>query len=276
MEQYLICLDIDGTLIGEDLIVSSRNQRALQTMITGGSSVFLVSGRMWYSAKAIATTIAPQVGVVASNGAVIDDGTTIRMTGLSSAIVQKLVRLSYQMNFDLFLFGQRKVYYTVTAPAYLGGDAGNRVHSPNREDYQQLTPFDAQLSEPVANGIVVDAQHPERLPWLRQSIRNCFGTTLKLSTSNVNNIELIPERVNKGIAIAQLQELTGIDAAHTVAIGDGENDLSMFAGIRYSVAMGNAAACVQRAAKHHTTDYQHDGVAAFLERHFLRTPAGHC
>ncbi|WP_338210891.1 HAD family hydrolase [Lactiplantibacillus paraxiangfangensis] len=269
LADYLICLDIDGTLVGADLVVSSRNRQALKMVLDAGAHVYLVSGRMWYAANVIAEDIDPRIGVVASNGAVIDTDGDIEMHGLSNQVVFKLVELSYRLNFSLFLFGQRQVYYTLTKPEYLSGDGFQRVHSPNLADYHQLTPLDHALDRPVANGIVVDTQHPERLPMLRHQLYNNLGSMLKLSTSNVTNIELIPNWVSKGGAIAQLQELTGVDAQHTVAIGDGENDLSMFAGIKYSVAMGNAAYCVQRAANYQTLDYRHDGVAAFLERELL-------
>lgn len=267
-DRYLICLDIDATLIGVDMKISPRNLAALRQAITQGALVYLVTGRMLYSGRVIAKDIAPAVQVVGSNGAVVATENGVHSTGLSAQIAAELTKLSLDADFPLFLFGQQKVYYTKTPPAYMVGDAGNRVHSSDPNDYQRLA-YDRLPDGPVANGIVIEESQPERLPAIRQRLADNFGARLQLSSSNVNNIELIPVGVDKGTAVAYLKQHYRIDDAHTVLFGDGANDVPMFSQGDYSVAMGNASETVKKAANFVTGDYREDGVARFLETQIL-------
>lgn len=52
----------------------------------------------------------------------------------------------------------------------------------------------------------------------------------------------------------------------TIAIGDDNNDLSMFEEVGYKVAMGNAIDIVKQKADEITLSNDEDGVAVFLEK----------
>ena len=65
--------------------------------------------------------------------------------------------------------------------------------------------------------------------------------------------------------------------AGTAVIGDGENDVDMFAQAGLSIAMGNADAAVKEAADFVTGSNEDDGVAAAIEWFVLggkRVPIG--
>ena len=54
-----------------------------------------------------------------------------------------------------------------------------------------------------------------------------------------------------------------------MAIGDGENDLSMFRVSGLKIAMGNSVAALKAQADHVTADHLHDGVARAIHRYIL-------
>jgi hydroxymethylpyrimidine pyrophosphatase-like HAD family hydrolase len=58
----------------------------------------------------------------------------------------------------------------------------------------------------------------------------------------------------------------GVAPSETAVIGDGANDVAMFARSGLSIAMGNAAAEVQQAADFVTAPNNRDGFAAAMER----------
>ena len=62
------------------------------------------------------------------------------------------------------------------------------------------------------------------------------------------------------LGVAATLERLGIDASEAIAFGDGENDLSMFAAVGTSVAMGNAQDTVKAAATYVTTAVDDDGI----------------
>lgn len=71
---------------------------------------------------------------------------------------------------------------------------------------------------------------------------------------------------NKGIAVKKLLEILGIKKEETIAIGDDNNDLSMFEQVGYKVAMGNAIDIVKENADEITLSNDEDGVAVYLEK----------
>lgn len=71
---------------------------------------------------------------------------------------------------------------------------------------------------------------------------------------------------NKGIAVKKMLEILNIKKEETIAIGDDNNDLSMFEQVGYKVAMGNAIDIVKEKADEITLSNDEDGVAVFLEK----------
>ena len=61
----------------------------------------------------------------------------------------------------------------------------------------------------------------------------------------------------------------GVPLAEIAAIGDGRNDVAMFERSGLSIAMGNAAPEVQRAADFVTDSNSEDGFAHAIERFIL-------
>ena len=71
---------------------------------------------------------------------------------------------------------------------------------------------------------------------------------------------------NKGIAVKKMLEILNIKKEEAIAIGDDNNDLSMFEQVGYKVAMGNAINIVKEKADEITLSNDEDGVAVFLEK----------
>ncbi|MGH3662436.1 MAG: HAD family hydrolase [Micromonosporaceae bacterium] len=72
--------------------------------------------------------------------------------------------------------------------------------------------------------------------------------------------------VSKGNGVALLARDLEVEASDVLVIGDGGNDLSMFAWAGRSVAMGQAPPEVQAAADEVTASVEEDGVALVLEQ----------
>ncbi len=93
---------------------------------------------------------------------------------------------------------------------------------------------------------------------------------LEVTTSVPNNLELNRLGADKGTGLLALCGALGIDPAETLAIGDGENDVSMLRAAGIGVAMKNACPEALAAADAVTElDNDHDGFAAALERYVL-------
>ncbi|HRF28178.1 MAG TPA: HAD family hydrolase [Candidatus Saccharibacteria bacterium] len=81
------------------------------------------------------------------------------------------------------------------------------------------------------------------------------------------HVQICDEFATKQHGVAKLQEILNISKAETLAIGDAENDLSLFASAKHKVAMGNAVPEVKRASTYITSPVNEDGWAKAME-HF--------
>lgn len=82
--------------------------------------------------------------------------------------------------------------------------------------------------------------------------------------------EFVPPGVSKGEALSELMARYGVGRDEVLAIGDGENDLSMFAVAGMSVVMADAPAAVRAQARALTGTCAEGGVARALEKLVLR------
>ena len=81
--------------------------------------------------------------------------------------------------------------------------------------------------------------------------------------------EVYSREASKGNALAALAGHLGIRQEETACIGDGENDLSMFASSGLKIAMGNAVESLKVQADHVTDPNNRDGAARAIERYIL-------
>jgi len=71
--------------------------------------------------------------------------------------------------------------------------------------------------------------------------------------------------VNKSVGIQKVLEYYGADAADTIAIGDGSNDIEMLDFCALGVAMGNAPDIVKQHADIVTDRIENDGLYKAFE-----------
>ena len=100
---------------------------------------------------------------------------------------------------------------------------------------------------------------PEMLYYVRNSLLSTHG--LRIISSASDNVEIMNPEVDKARALARVCEMYGTDLAHTIAIGDSENDLEMLEAVGMPVAMGNGNDQVKSIARMITKTNAEHGVA---------------
>lgn len=88
---------------------------------------------------------------------------------------------------------------------------------------------------------------------------------VEATVSNSGYLEVTASGVGKGSAVRIVANGAGVPLAQVMAIGDGENDLGMFAAAGVGVAVANASARVRRQADFVTRSNGDDGVALALD-----------
>lgn len=268
MEKHLIFMDIDGTLVDDTQNISDRTISTIQDLQENGNIFYLATGRMFASAQIIAHAIDNQVGIVASNGSIYSLDDQLIAHHLQPAVLAKIYQTIMPLNLSAFFFSDHQVFYTHTLPDYFRNSDHNRIASPDPNNYvfvanQQML---LEHASEIVNGIIIEDQNFKLLESAKTDLQSIDN--LNLSSSNKNNIELIPRHISKATAIAQIQQKLAIPSTQTIAFGDGKNDLEMFHQSGIAVAMGNSSTAIQHAANYVTTTNLDDGVAKFLNNYF--------
>ena len=260
--QWLVALDIDGTVIHEDETMSDHVVAAVGRARDAGHFVTLATGRSWESTLPIlrALDLEPEY-VVCANGAI----TMKRESGAEDGYRRELV--------ETFDPGPVLDSIRTGLPEgrFMVEDAtGYRLYTQGMQDWNmdnaKLVPFEELAKTPATRVVVVSPNHePEAFLKLIDSlglhqVSYAIGWTAWL--------DIAPDGVNKGTALERVRDLLGIPRERVFVAGAGRNDIEMFewAGeFGRAVAMGQAPDEVKAAATEVTADVVADGLVNPLD-----------
>lgn len=268
MDPYLIISDIDGTLAIDHQHVTPYTVDVLQQLMGLGHQFYVASGRMYNLAQSIANQVGETAKIIASNGAVYDfHGTRVHHL-LGEAALRTTAAVSLANGVTPVYFTDDAVYHLPDPPESIV--AGLQIFAPaeNNIAVHEVADVDELVSHAgeITNGLALNFTEPEALAKTMMAL--AASNQLHVSASDPTNIELIPQHVDKAVAIKELQTKTGIPASRTIVFGDGMNDLRMLQSAGVSVAMGNAVDAVKEAARFVTGTNKEDGLAHFLTEFF--------
>lgn len=254
----LILVDLDGTLLGADGLVSERNAGALRRASDAGCRVVVATGRPARLLAPVRTGL-PLSTVLCCNGAVVLDlasGLVVASHLLDGAILVEAVRRLRSAGL-VFVVGIEGL-----------PDVGLRAEPDFRPgaDIPRIG-LDEMAGAQIAKALIrVDADHFAAV-W--RALEADFSEMLTVTRSGIEGlIELSAPGVTKGGIIDGMAREWGIAPSEAIAFGDMPNDLDMLRWAGRSVAMGNAEPEVKLAATEVGADHDSDGVALVLERWF--------
>jgi hydroxymethylpyrimidine pyrophosphatase-like HAD family hydrolase len=117
--------------------------------------------------------------------------------------------------------------------------------------------------------IVGVSQDFELLAECELDMRAALFDQASVARSQRYYLDITHPLANKGVGLLELARLLAIPAAEIAVIGDGGNDIAMFAHAGLSIAMGNGGPDVQKAADVVTGSNSEEGFADAVERFIL-------
>ncbi len=262
-DRWLICLDIDGTLVHDDGYLSPEVVKEVQRVNNLGHEVVIATGRAAANAVPVVRDLGIKQGfVVSSNGAVTVELDEDHPRGF---------RMSDVVTFDpADVLMQLTEHLPDAHFAVEDVDGSYRFHKPFPSyalgDINTETPLNELMHHPVSRVVVLSPQH-EVDDFLRligdiglSSVSYAIGYTAWLDIS--------PKGVTKASALEVQRKRLGIGKNQVLVMGDGRNDIEMFQwakeGGGIAFAMGQAPDEVRRAATDVTGSVSDDGVATVL------------
>ena len=268
----LVALDIDGTLIGDDLVVGPRTRVAIRAALARDVSVSLVTGRMVSSAMRFARELDLVAPVVGYQGGLIRE-----MPAPGSRRLGKLLfhrPLPADVARDIVVW---------TAARGLDPHVNHlerfilRTNDPNAGDYSAFMGAQAEFvddlrSIPHAVTKVLAVGEPPVPVEVAPLARAHFAGRADVTISHPRFLEFVAPGVSKGRAVRFLARRLGVSLGATLAIGDQWNDQEMLAEVGHGAAMASAPSGVKAIARYIAPSVADEGVATMIEALVLASP----
>ena len=272
MDIKLICLDLDGTLLGPGGRVSPGNRAAIARARAAGVHVAIATGRLYEAARHFARAAGADEVVISSNGGEIagaDRARPVSLTRMPDALCRGATVLAWRLGLSFQVISQRGMFALSDRPVrfireHEGSQAAwRRTDETCCFELPTLTHLFRAVRGAALKLLAFEGA-PGSLAALRAALAD--RTDLALESSWADNVEIMPAGVNKGAGVALLARHYGLGPEQVMAVGDNENDQTMFAWAGCPVAMGNAIGPIRDMARLVAPDNLHDGVAWAIDR----------
>ncbi len=261
----LVALDLDGTLIGRDLLVRPRVKEAISRMLDAGVIGCIITGRMYRAAVPFARELGLTAPVVCYQGAAIIDPETnelLRDIPLPLEAVARIVDIVEADRMHLQLYRNDEYYCEERnrfSDLYASLSGVQPVIVPSLRESFAFSP---------ATKAVVVTDPPEATAYVER-MREMLDGVAYVTRSYPEFVELINPAVDKGEALRFVAKHAGVDMSDVIAVGDSWNDAPLLRAAGFGVAMGNAPPELRAVAGAMVGDVANDGVAEAIERYVL-------
>ena len=256
----LICIDVDGTLVGSSGEVADDSWTVLARMRARGVRLAICSGRPAFGkTRGYAERLDADGWHVFQNGASVVHlpGGNTRSRPLAPEVVRTLVERSRVTGRPLELYGDAEHAVEVDVPRTRAHTTLLGIPFVKRD----LLAFDAPVvrAQWLLSHDEVEAVCAEPHD----------GLTLSHSLSPVmpdtSFLNVTPAGVDKGEAVRAVAREYGVPLERVMMVGDGANDVPVMRIVGAAVAMGNAEPAAVEAARHRVGDVDAGGLVEALE-----------
>ena len=228
MHKKVIFLDLDGTIISHKTnSVPDSTKDAIKKLQQNGHFVVIATGRV----PALFYGIDKELGIdsfVAANGRIVEHkGEIILDNFIDKKVVEKLVKTVYDLQIDIGF--ENYTDYVLNSKFT---DLPNKFSDVFHLEYPKVH-HNYHLDNKV-HQLVLFYNDTDYTKFEKQF------PTLNFSFSNQYGLDINEKGGLKELGVKKLLSHLGIDKKHSIAVGDGFNDISMIQYCEIGVAMGNA------------------------------------
>lgn len=268
----LIAIDVDGTLMNEDSLISTQSRTAITKALTTGINIVLCSGRSYASLIHIATDLGiygKDSFVIAFNGCAIYslyENKVLHQQLLSTHLAVDALTIQENSNIDALPV----VYKNAESVIMKQMSEYMQKYWETSKVAPTFNPNIIQATKalPHTNKIIFIADNQELIK-LQNLLQQNISNATTIFTADFM-LEVIPKNASKAAGLKWLCNNLNIDIANTIAIGDNFNDISMIQAAGLGVAVQNAVTPAKQAASYITKKTCTQGaVAEVIERFAL-------
>ena len=267
MKYKLLALDIDGTLMDKNGIISDEDINAISAVQRIGICVSLSTGRSLIGCRRVLEQMKLDGYHISFDGALVSDphnGEELYTCPLSKEMAKQAIEYSHSNEVPLELYSSSRYYaehesWSTNAHREFFHIEPNIIDFTGLEDRERF----------IKGGIVAtNSEEEEKVREFCLHFKDVFNFTWARTPAypGVAFVNVLAPEVSKGNALIALVEHLGIGLDDVMAIGDGHNDVSLLSTAGLGIAMGNALDELKEVADHITLDIDDNGVAVAIKK----------
>lgn len=264
----LLALDLDGTLIDEQMIIPGQVRRAVLQAQQHDIIVTLATGRMLEGTLPFARELEIEAPLICYQGGLIqaaDAHNPLYRATMDRGLVREALAWRGEgvgRDWHMVLYADNALFV-----------AERRYPESFYRDMlgENLRWVDGLLSvldhhDPVKFLFVAD---PDEADEIETAMRQRFEGEMEIVRSHANFVEGNPLGVSKGDALSRLADHLEVRQERVMAVGDQGNDISMISWAGIGVAMGNGSPAAKKVADWVAPPFEEHGAAAAIDRFIL-------
>ena len=264
MKYKLLAVDMDGTLLNGESVITERTKAAIMAAIEKGVLFVPSTGRPMGGMRLVCAAFDFDLPMILFNGAMavtVKSERVLFSQGLGFGCAEVVFAQGVSRGYPVIAWGGERLFVSEDCEEV-------RI-------YQSITGAEvhvvADLDPMRPSGVtkMLWIIPPEEANRLRDEMLALLGGRVNCHTSQSYLLEFVDAGASKGRALAEIGRAYGIAQSEMIAVGDGYNDVSMLEYAGLGVAMGNAPEDIKGICQYVTLSNDEDGVAKVVEQFIL-------
>ena len=265
LNKKLIAIDLDGTTLNQDSMITSKTKETLKKAINAGHHVSIATGRPFRMSHQFYQQLELTTPMVNFNGALVHipnqhwDGE--RETLINREIAFEILSQKKQLNLDFIAAENRDTFFIDSFDFF-----DEKIFASSRPGEKNLLSPKNLTTNPTSLLVRTDKRFAEAVS---AELTRQFGSYVDVRTwgGPTAILEIVSKGIQKAKGVREIANYLSIDQQDVIAFGDEHNDLELLDYAGWGVAMANGTDQLKGIANDVTPlSNQEDGLAVYLEK----------
>ena len=260
----LVLADVDGTLVTEEKVLTTRAQNAVTALQEVGIRFAITSGRPPRGMAMLFDPLKLDTPIAGFNGGLFvePDLTILAQKTVPADVARHAIDLIREHGLDPWVYRGNDWLITKADAPHVAREAWTVKFEP------KIVADVAEKLDQVAKIVGVSDDY-DKVKRCEADAQAAFGQRATAARSQPYYLDITNKDANKGAVVEYLSHHLDVPAEGIATIGDQPNDVLMFKRSGFSIAMGNAPDGVKMQADATTDSYNDEGFAKAMDRFIL-------
>jgi Cof subfamily protein (haloacid dehalogenase superfamily) len=268
----LIALDMDGTLLNDEKLISQNTTLAIEKAVKQGKQVVLSTGRAPDELTDYQENLKDIRYYICESGAMIYDcekEEILHTDSIPENLVKQIMNIAAPEDAMVYFFSEGK--------GFSEADKITDLAHYHMGQYQKLLTRCVFAVPDISDFYAKNLCNIEKLnifsasTEIREKLYNILKELpLTMVYSEETSLEISPLNISKASGLQRLCKHLNLSIDKTIAVGDSDNDLEVLKTAGLSIAMKNAKDYVKDICDVIVADNNHDGCAEAIHRYLLK------